>query len=391
MLIVPLFTLPRTAATRRLLAGIVLGIGVNVPLNLLAQGNAPVAAATAELPTDPASVLAVVGETPILMGELQSKVESRIQEVLGQSGQKFPEDQLKKARADLTRSMLASTIQTKMLRESFLLDQVGTQASDKRAEADEKMKQKARQMFLENEVTELFKQYKTEDLTELDNQLRAKGTSLVARQREFADSILGHLYMREKVNKEPKVSIAEIVQYYEDHRNDFYNPERSRWEQLSVYFSRVSSPAEAQEQIAAMGKEAYFGGNMQAVARQYSHEPFAAKGGLHEWTARGALASEAIDQQIFSLPIGRMSEVIQDELGLHILRVLDRKPAGITPLSEVQDQIRTKIREEKVARSQQEAIEGIRDKVAVWSIFPEDVPGAKPLPPSIAQSSAPVR
>jgi parvulin-like peptidyl-prolyl isomerase len=377
---------------RPLLVGIVLAIGVSCAPYTMAQDDSPLPASTVALPTDPASILAVVGETPILMGELQSKVESRIQEVLAQSGQEFPEEQLTKARADLTRSMLASTIQTKMLRESFLLDQVGTQASDKRAEADEKMKQKARQMFLENEVTELFKQYKTEDLTELDNQLRAKGTSLAARQREFADSILGHLYIREKVNKEPKVSIAEIVEYYQSHQSDFDNPERTRWEQLSVYFSRVPSSAEAQEQITAMGKEAYYGGNMQAVARQYSHEPFAAKGGLHDWTARGALASEAIDSQIFSLPIGRMSEVIQDELGLHILRVLDRKPAGITPLSEVQDQIRTNIREEKVAKSQQEALEGIRDKVAVWSIYPQDVPGAKPLPTSmIAQHTGSVR
>jgi parvulin-like peptidyl-prolyl isomerase len=369
-----------------------LAIGASLAPCAMAQGDSPLPSSTGELPTDPASILAVVGETPILMGELQSKVESRIQEVLAQSGQEFPEEQLKKARADLTRSMLASTIQTKMLRESFLLDQVGTQASDKRAEADEKMKQKARQMFLENEVTELFKQYKTEDLTELDNQLRAKGTSLAARQREFADSILGHLYIREKVNKEPKVSIAEIVEYYQTHSSDFDNPERSRWEQLSVYFSRVSSSAEAQEQITAMGKEAYYGGNMQAVARQHSHEPFAAKGGLHDWTTRGALASEAIDSQIFSLPIGRMSEVIQDELGLHILRVLDRKPAGITPLSEVQDQIRTKIREEKVANSQQEALEGIRDKVAVWSIYPQDVPDAKPLPTTmITQRTGSVR
>ena len=83
---------------------------------------------------------------------------------------------------------------------------------------------------------------------------------------------------------------------------------------------------------------------MAAVSRRLpatkSQEPFAKEGGVHDWTAQGALASDELDKQIFSIPLNAMSEIIEDERGFHIIRVLERQQAGLTPLSEVQDEIR---------------------------------------------------
>ncbi len=332
------------------------------------------------LPEDPAAVVAVVGSTPILLGDLTPKVEARIADVLAKTKQKIPEDQLHYARLNLTRGMLAELIQNKMLRESFLLDQVGTAAADKRAEADATLQSRARQMFFESEVPELKKQYETESLSKLDEKLREKGTSLAARQREFIDAMLGHLYIRSKVNQDPSVSIAEIVEYYASNPDEFSHPTRARWEQLSVLFSKVPDRQEAQRLIADMGREAYFGGNMQAVAREKSQEPMARQGGLHDWTEQGALASDVLDREIFSIELNAMSEIIEDEQGLHIIRVLDREEAGLTPRSQVQDEIRTKIRNDKIAKSRTEVMETMRERIPVWSLYPKDVPNAKPLP-----------
>ena len=240
-------------------------------------------------------------------------------------------------------------------------------------------------MFFESEVPALKKQYKTEDLTELDEKLREKGSSLSARQYEFTDMMLGHLYVREKVDKKPSVSLSEINEYYHTHQDDFGRPNRAKWEQLTVLFGRVASREEAQKMISEMGREAYFGGNLQAVAKAKSHEAFASQGGLHDWTTKGALASDKLDQQIFSIPLNEMSEIIEDQSGLHIIRVLDRQAAGITPVSEVQDEIRARIRKEKITKSQRTLVEGIQDMVPVWSLFPEDSPSALPLPESISR------
>ena len=336
------------------------------------------------LPEDPAAIIAYVGHSPILMGDVSGKVESQINEAISRSGGQFPAEQLQVARVNLTRNLLQQLIQTRMMREAFLLDQVGTESAEKRAEADSRLTSRARQMFFETEVPELRKQYKVEELTDLDAALREKGSSLALRQREFMDAMLGHLYIRSKVEREPTVTVAEINEYYELHTDDYQRPARARWEQLSVRFDKFPDQKAAHAAIWEMGREAYFGGSMQAVARQSSQEPFASRGGLHEWTSKGALASDPIDQQVFSIPLNAMSEIIEDQDGYHIIRVLDRQDAGITPVSEVQDSIRGIIRKEKIAESQRQVLDQMQVMVPVWSLFPEDTPGAEPLPLSIA-------
>lgn len=336
------------------------------------------------LPEDPAAIIAYVGRSPILMGDVSGKVESQINEAISRSGGQFPAEQLQVARVNLTRNLLQQLIQTRMMREAFLLDQVGTESAEKRAEADARLTSRARQMFFETEVPELRKQYKVEELTDLDAALREKGSSLALRQREFMDAMLGHLYIRSKVEREPTVTVAEINEYYELHTDDYQRPARARWEQLSVRFDKFPDQKAAHAAIWEMGREAYFGGSMQAVARQSSQEPFASRGGLHEWTSKGALASDPIDQQVFSIPLNAMSEIIEDQDGYHIIRVLDRQDAGITPVSEVQDSIRGIIRKEKIAESQRQVLDQMQVMVPVWSLFPEDTPGAEPLPLSIA-------
>jgi hypothetical protein len=333
-----------------------------------------------ELPTDPAATVAIVGQSSILMGEISPKVEARIQDVIKNAGQVVPEDQVKFARIRMTRGLLAQKIQSRMMRESFLLDQVATQTAEKRREADATMQAKARQMFFEDEVVKLKEQYESEDLAELDEKLRAKGTSVAARQREFIDAMLGHLYIRGKVNRDPSVSLAEIHGYYHTHTDEFQHKARARWEQLTVMYSNFPDKQAAYDEIWAMGREAFFGGNMQAVARAKSQEPFADEGGLHAWTNEGSLASEILDGQIFSLPTGAMSQIIEDDDAYHIIRVLEREEAGVTALADVQDDIRKLLRDQKIQAAQVEALKEVERRVPVWSLFPEDIPGSKPLP-----------
>jgi parvulin-like peptidyl-prolyl isomerase len=128
-----------------------------------------------------------------------------------------------------------------------------------------------------------------------------------------------------------------------------------------------------------MGNEALFGGNLQAVAKQRSQEPFASSGGVHDWTSRGSLASEVLEEQIFTLPLNKMSQIIEDSDGFHIVRVTDRESAGRTPIAEVQDEITETLRKQKIAQAEKDLLAKLRQQVPVWSIFPDDLEGARPL------------
>lgn len=248
---------------------------------------------------------------------------------------------------------------------------------------------RARQLFQEQEVPRLMQLYDVKSIGEIDRELRDTGSSFEAARRDFIDQMLAHLYRSEAIPTDPKIAMIDIRNHYADHIDRYRFEAQARWEQLSATFERCGSREATLQAITEMGREAYFGGSMQAVAREKSQEPFARKGGLHDWTTRGALASKQLEEQIFTLPIGQMSEVIEDDAGMHIVRVLQRKPAGTRSIAEVQDEIRQQLKEQKIEQAIKRVTAEMTRRVPVWTIFPDDIDGAMPLSDDQADRSRP--
>ncbi|MCA9139703.1 MAG: peptidyl-prolyl cis-trans isomerase [Planctomycetales bacterium] len=384
--------LTKRLVLRLIVAALVIGLSIELPASALGQSAGPDEFGESDdsppLPDDPATIMAVVGQSPILWGDIQPKVDSRIAQVMKEQKVEFTDEQLAPARKNLARGALTQAIQTKMMSEAFLLDQVGTQAAEKRREVADMMHSRARQVFFDNELKGLKEKFETEDLTELDKKLRETGSSLRARQRDFADMMLGHMYMKNKVERDPNVTIAEINAAYAKNIDSYRHNAKARWEQLSVMFENHPSREQARTALVAMATDVHYNEGWKEMARAKSEEPFASDGGQHDWTAQGSLASQPIDKQLFSIPLNKMSEIIEDEQGLHIIRVLERKPAGVVPLADLQEKIREQLKQEKIAESQSKMIKDMQKKVPVWSMYPDDMPGAKPLRPRIASRSS---
>lgn len=333
-----------------------------------------------ELPTEQSEILAWVGNTPILVGELLPKVDQRIAAAATVELSQIPELELKIVRIKLLRSLLSETIQTKMLGHAFVLSKVGSATAEQRDEAEKKIESQARKAFSENEVPRMMKKLEVRTILELDERLREEGTSLKTLEDEYRDRMLRTVFVQELIPEKPQVEPSEIFHYYNSHLSEFETEAKARWEQLSVLFENFQTREAALQAISDMGREAYFGGNVQSVAKEKSQEPMGRKGGLHEWTFKGSLRSKKLENEIFSLPLNRLSNIIEDESGFHIIRVLERVEAGITPLEEVQDDIKEKLREQKLKDAEKDVLERIRRDVPVWTRYPEDLKGAKPLP-----------
>ena len=69
----------------------------------------------------------------------------------------------------------------------------------------------------------------------------------------------------------------------------------------------------------------------------------AGEGGQHDWVTRGALASRDIENALFVLPVGKLSRIISDESGVHIVKVLERVEDGVTAFTDAQGEIKQKI------------------------------------------------
>jgi len=343
----------------------------------------------AQIPEDPAAVVAWVSKTPILVGEIMPRVDSRIREITSKSEQTPNEQEMKYMQSVLFRQLLTQTIQLKMLRESFLLSQVGTQSAEKRNDAAKKLESRALQMFTESEQPKVYKRLGVNTVDDLDKALQAEGSSFESTKRDFIDQMLAYLYRSDAIEKDPEVTLVEIQNYYNDHKTQYQFKAQVRYEQLTASFEKTGNRDAGQAKIEEMGREAFFGGSMQAVAKAKSDEPFAKRGGLHEWTNRGSLASSIAEEQLFSLPIGVMSEVVEDDDGLHIFRVLARRPEGVRPLSELQDEIRGILKKQKTSAATKRVTEEMTRRIPVWTIFPDDIKGSILL--AVAKPSSSVR
>lgn len=332
-----------------------------------------------EIPEDPAVVVARVGHSVILAGDLLPRVEARVKEISSQSSQPLGELERRYMQAMIFRSLLNQTIQLKILRESFLLSQVGTQTADKRQDAEKLLQARATQMFHESELPRLFEKFGVYSVSEVDQKLREQGSSYESTRRDFIDQMLAHLYRSDAIPRDPEVTLSEIRYYYEDNLDRYRFQAQARWEQLTATFERCGSREATLQRITEMGREAYFGGSMQAVARAKSQEPFARQGGVHDWTTRGSLASTILEDQVFTLPLGVMSEVIEDAVGMHIVRVLERREAGVRSISELQDEIRQTLKEQKIEAAIQKVTAEMTRRVPVWTIFPSDIEGSYEL------------
>ena len=100
------------------------------------------------------------------------------------------------------------------------------------------------------------------------------------------------------------------------------------------------------------------------VARETSIGPEAASGGDLGFFERGVMP-EAIDRQVFSLPVGQVSRVIQSPYGFHIFKVIERQEGGVRKFAEVRQRVSADVRKLKEAEAYERWIERLKAKAIV--------------------------
>ncbi|MBW2609130.1 MAG: peptidylprolyl isomerase [Deltaproteobacteria bacterium] len=119
-------------------------------------------------------------------------------------------------------------------------------------------------------------------------------------------------------------TFQETKQYYESHRDEFKRPQTVRLRQI---VTRTRDEAENILKQLAKGED------MGELAAKYSITPEANDGGALGWFAKGDM-EESMEKVAFSLPIGKISEVLETPYGFHIFEVLSKRAEGHNTLPE---------------------------------------------------------
>jgi peptidyl-prolyl cis-trans isomerase C len=157
-----------------------------------------------------------------------------------------------------------------------------------------------------------------------------------------------------------KPTRKEVDLHYKTHRSEFDAPDRIRARQIVKNLDETVTPEQAREAIQEAEAELARGGDFAGVADRYSD--CAGNGGDLGWFAPGVMVDE-FEEVAFRLPVGKQSPIFETRFGFHIVEVMERRAAGIQPLSEVRDHLTNTLTEER----KRKAVARFIDEVAARS------------------------
>ena len=235
-------------------------------------------------------------------------------------------------------------------------------------------------MFDKEEVKKLKDQMKVSSRTELELELNKKGTTLQNVKDAFITEQMAMGYYQHKLGKPGFIDRLDLLAYYQAHPDDYAIPRKVEWEQIQVHYRDESPKAktEAMERMKKALKELAGGTPFDAVARKYSDGPTGKEGGQWEAMEAGTLADTKLEQMLFEMPVGKLSDIYEGPTELQVVRVHSRQEAGRVPLGDVQDDIRKKLEQEQRSKRAKEMMKKLKEDAVIETKY--DAPDSMQVP-----------
>ena len=130
-----------------------------------------------------------------------------------------------------------------------------------------------------------------------------------------------------------QVSKEDVERSYNEQLGKYTTPEEIRASHI-LLTTEGKDDAAVRAQAEQILKEVKAGGDFAALAKKYSQdETNAAQGGDLDYFGRGRMVG-AFETAAFALEPGAVSDLVKTEFGYHIIKVTDKKPAIVRPLSD---------------------------------------------------------
>ncbi len=159
----------------------------------------------------------------------------------------------------------------------------------------------------------------------------------------------------------------EIREYYDRHPDIFRVPEQVRISHILVRIQprwQAEKKEAARQRTIAIRERLRKGGDFEALALETSGCPSGKKGGSLGWFSRGSL-TKPLEDAVFSLPEGSMSDIIEDRFGFHLIKVTGRRPARQVSYAEGRGKIVDYLRQERVRREADSLAHELRSRAKV--------------------------
>lgn len=220
-------------------------------------------------------------------------------------------------------------------------------------------------------LDEMRKQMNLGTMEELEKAAETQGVSFEEFKQNLRNQIITQRVIGQEVGSHLSLGKDDVKKFYDEHKADMEQPEQIRLSEILVApkvpkaptppaagadpsTAATPNPADADAQLAEAQAKAndlleqlHKGAAFEDLARKNSDGPSAKDGGDLNYFKRGTLSKE-LEDKVFAMKAGDVSDVIRTKQGFVILKVTEHRAAGVPPLKDVEARIQDAIYMQKL-------------------------------------------
>jgi peptidyl-prolyl cis-trans isomerase C len=173
--------------------------------------------------------------------------------------------------------------------------------------------------------------------------------------KNAVDQILIQSLLQKEIIEKINTTDEDIKIYYEENKDNYWQEE-----EIHALNILVEDQAQAEDIINQLNE----GKDFSTLAKDFSVSSSASEGGDIGFVTKGTLKTE-IEDQLFILEPGEVSEIIPTENGFHIFKVLEKNPSGYLEFDEVKKEIESQLLPLKQQEAFDEYLKNIEDKATI--------------------------
>jgi len=235
------------------------------------------------------------------------------------------------------------------LRRSMMIDKLRAALTDWMAVSDAEVEREFRQRNerVRLQVVALTAEAFRDQVTVSDADVAAyfesrKDTYRVGEQRKVRMLLLD----REQAAKRVIIPPTETQRYYNNNINLYQTPEQIRASHILFNLAGTDEAA-VRTQAEDVLQQAKGGADFAALAKKFSEDEGSRdQGGDLDYFGRGRMVPE-FETAAFAMEPGQVSDLVRSQFGLHIIKLVDKKPAVTRTFEEVRPQIEEQLRAQR--------------------------------------------
>lgn len=173
--------------------------------------------------------------------------------------------------------------------------------------------------------------------------------------KNTTEQILIQSLIEKEIIEKTLLSDDDIELYYEENKENYWKEEEIHAFDILI---------ETKEQAEEVRQKLEEGTDFSILAQESSIASSAAQGGDIGFISKGTLTAE-IEEQLFLLNPGDISDIIPTEKGFHIFKVIEKNPAHYLALEEVKEEIKYQLLPQKQQQAFDQYLKEIEEQAII--------------------------